>query len=73
LALAAGVIGAFIISNASFYALGGYFEHMPALQFANAVIVYLPRFLASTALYTLVAGLGAYVWQMARENVAVSG
>lgn len=55
LALTLGVAGAFVISNVSFYALAGYFAQTPALDYANAVIRYLPRFLESAALYTGVA------------------
>jgi hypothetical protein len=62
-ALCMGVVGAFIISNASFYALAGYFEQISVLQFTNSVSVYLPQFLESTALYTLAAGVVAYAWQ----------
>jgi len=66
LALCLGVVGAFIISNASFYALGGHFEEMSALRFTIKVAVYFPRFLVSTALYTIVAGVVAYAWQQAQ-------
>jgi hypothetical protein len=68
-ALCAGVVGAFIISNASFYALAGYFKDMPALQFTNSVVVYLPHFLQSTAMYCVVAALVAFVWQHASNLI----
>jgi hypothetical protein len=67
LALCVGVVGAFIISNASFYALAGYFREMSALQFANAIAGYLPHFLESTMLYTIAAAVIAYAWQQAQS------
>jgi hypothetical protein len=65
-ALNIGVCGAFIISNASFYVLGGYFKDMPVLRFTSAVAVYLPDFVESTALYSMAAGVIAYAWQHAQ-------
>jgi len=61
--LSAAVIGAFFISNASFYGLSGYFENLPALAYAQAVAPYFPMFLEGTALYTAVALLAVYVWR----------
>jgi hypothetical protein len=61
LGLTLGVIGAFIISNASFYALAGYFASTPPLQYAHAVLRYLPEFLESAAVYTAVALAVMYV------------
>jgi len=61
LCLMLGVIGAFIISNASFYALAGYFASMAPLQYANAVLRYLPEFLVIAAVYTAVALSVMYV------------
>lgn len=55
IALTLGVVGAFVISNASFYALAGYFEEMSALAYANAVARYFPGYLMSTALYSALA------------------
>jgi hypothetical protein len=55
IALALGVTGAFLISNASFYALAGYFGSMSPLHYASAVLRYLPHFVGSTAVYTAVA------------------
>jgi hypothetical protein len=62
-ALCFGAVGAFIISNASFYVLAGYFESMSGLQFTNAVAAYLPHFIQSTAMYSGGAALVAFVWQ----------
>ena len=61
LALLLGVTGAFLVSNASFYALGGYFASTTPLQYANAVLQYLPHFMGSTAAYTVVALVVVYV------------
>jgi hypothetical protein len=73
-ALSLGVAGAFIVSNASFYALAGYFEKMSMLQYTNSVAAYFPHFLESTALDTIAAGVAAFAWQHFRvligSNVA---
>jgi hypothetical protein len=42
---------AFLVSNASFYALSGYFEAMPAGVFAHAVSQYFRPYLAGAAAY----------------------
>jgi len=70
LALAIGVAAAFLISNASFYALAGYFDAMPALRYAESVARYFPSFLESTAIYTLVAVLVSFAWRSLRATVA---
>jgi hypothetical protein len=54
-ALLAGVLSAFIISNASFYVFSGYFDQMSALTYCRTVAKYLPKFLESTAIYTVFA------------------
>lgn len=70
LGLIAGVLGAFLISNASFYALAGYFETMPALDYANSVLRYLPKFLESTAIYTAVALVVMFASETVRASAA---
>lgn len=45
------VLGAFVVSNASFWAFSGYFGGMTAPDYAARVIQYLPPYLGSTALY----------------------
>lgn len=68
-ALCMGTVGAFIISNASFYALAGYFEQLSLLQYTAAVTPYLTYFLESTALYTIAAGVIAFAWHHARALI----
>lgn len=70
IALTAGVLGAFLISNASFYALAGYFETMSVLDYANAVLRYLPKFLESTAIYTVVALVVVFASEAVRASAA---
>lgn len=41
----------FLIANASFWAFSGYFTTMGAADYGQAVLKYLPPYLASTALY----------------------
>ena len=50
-ALLASTTIAFVLSNASFYALSGYFEAMPAGVFARAVSPYFRPYLAGAAAY----------------------
>jgi hypothetical protein len=45
------VLVAFAIANVSFWAYSGYFGSMPAAEYANRVLQYLPPYLGSTALY----------------------
>ena len=71
-ALGLGVAGAFIISNASFYALAGYFEKMSLLQYTNSVATYFSHFLESTAVYTIAAGVAAFAWQRGRGLISSS-
>lgn len=54
-ALLAAVSVAFLISNASFYLLSGYFPDMSWLEFASRVARYFPRYAANTAVYVLLA------------------
>lgn len=70
IALTAGVLGAFLISNASFYALAGYFETMSVLDYANAVLRYLPKFLESTAICTVVALVVVFASEAVRASAA---
>jgi hypothetical protein len=65
-----GVVSAFIISNASFYVLAGYFQQMSLLQYTNAVAAYLPQFVESTALYVIAAGVVAYAWMHIRALIS---
>lgn len=67
-----GVAGAFIISNASFYALAGYFESMSLLQYTSSVAKYFPYFLENTALYTICAAVVAFAWQHGRTLISSS-
>ena len=50
-ALLASTTIAFVLSNASFYALSGYFEAMPAGVFARAVSPFFRPYLAGAAAY----------------------
>lgn len=61
-ALCAGVVAAFVISNASFYALSGYFTDMPASVYVERVARFLPGYFSTTALYCAFAALCIYVW-----------
>lgn len=47
----AAVLTHFLIANASFWAFSGYFGEMGAVDYGQAVLKYLPPYLASTALY----------------------
>jgi hypothetical protein len=58
LALVAGVTGAFVVSNAGFWAFGAGFSPMSAGEYAARVARYLPGYLLSTVVYVVVA-LGA--------------
>lgn len=57
LALAVGVVVFFVISNASFYLLSGYFGSMTASGYARAVARYFPHYLEAAALYVAIAAL----------------
>lgn len=46
---------AFVISNASFYLLSGYFPHVNWMDYSAAVAKYFPRYLGWTFLYTALA------------------
>jgi hypothetical protein len=46
---------AFVVSNASFYALSGYFEAMPARDFVRGVSPYLRPYITGAAAYVAVA------------------
>ncbi|MFO7304712.1 MAG: hypothetical protein C0P74_004250 [Gammaproteobacteria bacterium] len=63
IALCAGVIGAFCISNVGFFAFAGYFDDVSAAEYARRVLRYFPAFFESTALYGCVGLLVAYAVQ----------
>lgn len=70
LALTVGVIAAFVISNASFYAFSGYFAEMSLLTYAAAVARYLPQYFEGAVLYAGTV-LGAFtVWRAAHDAVS---
>lgn len=54
-ALLTGVTVAFILSNASFYALSGYFQAMPAADYVRGVTQYFLPYLETTAVYVVIA------------------
>lgn len=58
---------AFLISNASFYLLAGYFSQMSAMDYANAVSQYYFSYVAGAAVYLAVAVLIYAVVQMRAE------
>ena len=59
---------AFLISNASFYLLAGYFEKMSAAQYVTQVAQYFPPYLRSMFLYLIaVAGLHWGALQVVRD------
>lgn len=67
IALPIGVLGAFFISNASFYAFSGYFREMSAVTYAASVARYLPSYFEGTLIYAGVV-LGSFAaWRTARE------
>lgn len=66
-ALVLGVIGAFFISNASFYAFAGYFDDMSAGEYAARVVRYFPGYLESTAIYAVIGLLASLVLRWARQ------
>lgn len=55
LALTFAVAVFFVISNASFYLLSGYFGSMTASTYARAVLRYLPRYLEVALAYVAIA------------------
>ncbi len=52
-----GTLVCFLITNASFYALAGYFGPMSAADYSVAVLKYLPAYLQTTLFYVGVAAL----------------
>jgi hypothetical protein len=69
LALVIGCSAAFVISNAGFYWLSGYFANMYTVSFADAVIHYLPHYLAISSLYIAVAFAAWYVRDLVRGAI----
>jgi hypothetical protein len=67
IALSLGVLGAFFISNASFYAFSGYFREMSALTYATSVVRYLPGYFEGTLIYAGVVLGSVAAWRGARE------
>ena len=53
ISLTTGVTIAFVISNASFYTLSGYFSKLTAWQYAQDVAHYWPHYMIYTALYAI--------------------
>jgi hypothetical protein len=54
-ALFIGVSVAFVLANASFYTLSGYFQAMPAAEYVRGVTQYFRPFLITTAVYVVIA------------------
>jgi hypothetical protein len=54
-ALFTGVTVAFVLANASFYTLSGYFQAMPAAEYVRGVTQYFRPFLITTAVYVVIA------------------
>ena len=54
-AVALGVSAAFLISNASFYVLSGYFPEMGWIEYASRVAKYFPPYAAAAAAYIVLA------------------
>jgi hypothetical protein len=54
-ALLTSTVIAFVLSNASFYALSGYFEAMPARDFVRGVTPYFGPYITEAAAYVAVA------------------
>lgn len=57
LALAAGTLVAFLISNSSFYLFSGRFPEMNWMEYSARVAKYLPTYATSTFLYVLFASV----------------
>jgi hypothetical protein len=53
-ALLTGVTVAFVLANASFYTLSGYFQAMPAAEYVRGVTQYFRPFLMTTAAYVVI-------------------
>lgn len=53
-----GTLAAFLISNASFYLLSGYFGELSATEYAARVARYLPPYLSGTLSWLAVAAVG---------------
>jgi hypothetical protein len=54
-ALFCGVTVAFVVSNAGFYTLSGYFQVMPAADYARAVSQYFVPYLETAVVYVVIA------------------
>lgn len=57
---------AFVISNASFYLLSGYFSHLNWTDYSATVAKYFPHYMGWTLFYTALAGaihLAVLAWQ----------
>jgi hypothetical protein len=67
IALSIGVLGAFFISNASFYAFSGYFGEMSVLTYAASVVRYLPAYFEGTLVYAGIVLGSVAAWRAARE------
>lgn len=66
LAVCAGAaLAAFVISNASFYWLSGYFNELPLAEFIHRVSQYLPAYLSMTLAYTALILGGHWLWKQA--------
>jgi hypothetical protein len=57
LAFLAGVASWFVISNAGFFAFGGYFDEMSAAEYASRVAKYFGGYLAAAGAYVLLAAV----------------
>lgn len=67
LSIASGVTLAFIISNASFYMLAGYFPKLSAWQYTQDVMHYWPHYFIYTAMYAITGLLIRFIIQTAYD------
>ncbi|WP_322521638.1 hypothetical protein SR882_01760 [Guyparkeria halophila] len=68
-ALLAGSVVAFGISNATFYAFSGQFEAMVAFEYAQRTMPYLSGYVTSAAIYSVVALAGMAATNLVRDGV----
>ncbi len=54
---------AFLLSNAGFYLLSGYFDGLGPVEYSTRVVSYLPPYLMSTFTYSALVLAGLWLWR----------
>ncbi len=71
LAALTGAVGlAFAISNAGFYFLSGYFDHLPIQNYFRQVAGYFPSYLFTTSVYAGLVLAGRWLWRQRRVPIS---